>query len=215
MLAAARLATDDRARFFQDADPAPPRRRLHPSSPGPSMSKARRRTAFGPTTSTTRLPSSLRCRAGAWPSMSSPPMSTSGSPTCSMQIPLRSSTTASGALAIRHVASRLSALRMDDRHSPSGVATNEGRARHDDRCTGIRPALEAEYEDFVRRSPAVLISYSLRYRDFLAELLGAEPRYAVALREGRVVGGLPLLTLDGPFGRVLNSLPYFGRMGDP
>lgn len=79
----------------------------------------------------------------------------------------------------------------------------------------LHPGLEAEYEDFVRRSPAALISYSLRYRDLLAELLGAQPQYAVALREGRMVGALPLLALDGPFGRVLNSLPYFGSNGGP
>ena len=79
----------------------------------------------------------------------------------------------------------------------------------------LRPSLEAEYDDFVRRSPAALISYSLRYRDFLVELLGAEPQYAVALQDGRVVGVLPLLGLDGPMGRVLNSLPYFGSNGGP
>jgi hypothetical protein len=79
----------------------------------------------------------------------------------------------------------------------------------------LRPDLESEYEDFLRRSPAALISYSLRYRDFLAELLGAEPQYAVALREGKLVGLLPLLALDGRYGRVLNSLPYFGSNGGP
>lgn len=72
---------------------------------------------------------------------------------------------------------------------------------------------EAAYSRFVDDHPAALISYSLAYRDFLTELLGCRARYAVALRGDDVVGILPLMSIDGALGTVLNSLPYFGSNG--
>ena len=74
---------------------------------------------------------------------------------------------------------------------------------------------EPAYAAFVAAAPDALISYTLAYRDLLAELLGCAPRYAVALRDGVVAGVMPLMRADGAWGAVLNSLPYFGSNGGP
>lgn len=79
--------------------------------------------------------------------------------------------------------------------------------------TLLRPEHELAYERFVVSHPHVLVFYTLRYRDLLCELLGCSPRYAIALRGERIVGVLPLMEKDGLYGRVLNSLPYFGSNG--
>lgn len=72
---------------------------------------------------------------------------------------------------------------------------------------------EDAYERFLERSPAALFYHSLGFRDFVVRLLGCEPRYAVAMSRGDVVGAMPLMVMDGPYGTVLNSLPYFGSNG--
>lgn len=69
------------------------------------------------------------------------------------------------------------------------------------------------YESFVSGHPHALLYHSLRFRSFLLDLLQCEAHYAVALTGGKVVGVLPLMGVIGPFGRVLNSLPYFGSNG--
>lgn len=69
------------------------------------------------------------------------------------------------------------------------------------------------YERFVAGCPRSLFYHSLRFRDFLVSLLACESRYAVALEGSEVVGVLPLMSAEGPYGRVLNSLPYFGSNG--
>jgi len=80
---------------------------------------------------------------------------------------------------------------------------------------GLAAWREQDYTNFVAAHPAALISYTLAYRDMLVELLGCEPRYAVALREETVVGVMPLMSLEGERGTVLNALPYFGSNGGP
>jgi hypothetical protein len=55
--------------------------------------------------------------------------------------------------------------------------------------------------------------HSLRYRDLLLAMLAAKPEYLAAWRGGRVVGVLPAMAMDGPFGTIINSLPFFGSHG--
>jgi len=74
---------------------------------------------------------------------------------------------------------------------------------------------ESAYARFVQSHPAALISYTLPYRNFLLDLLGCQARYAMAVRNEEVLGVLPLMTLHGSFGSVLNALPYFGSSGAP
>ncbi len=72
---------------------------------------------------------------------------------------------------------------------------------------------EEVFERYVSESPTALFYHSSRFRDFLVGLLGCEPRYAVAVEGSDVIGVLPLMAADGPYGTVLNSLPYFGSNG--
>jgi len=69
------------------------------------------------------------------------------------------------------------------------------------------------YEAFVASHPHALLYHSLRFRDFLTDLLGCRAHYGVAVADGDVVGVLPVMSATGPYGRVLNSLPYFGSNG--
>ncbi|MEA2193569.1 MAG: hypothetical protein QOG42_3 [Solirubrobacteraceae bacterium] len=74
---------------------------------------------------------------------------------------------------------------------------------------------EDAYARFVAARPDALISYTLGYRDLLLELLGCQARYGVALRDDAIVGVMPLMSVTGEPGTVLNSLPYFGSNGGP
>jgi hypothetical protein len=69
------------------------------------------------------------------------------------------------------------------------------------------------YESFVQGCDDGLFYHGLRYRDFLIRLLGCEEHYLLATDDGAVRGVLPLLIADGPRGRVINSLPYYGSNG--
>jgi CelD/BcsL family acetyltransferase involved in cellulose biosynthesis len=77
----------------------------------------------------------------------------------------------------------------------------------------LAPGQDTAYEAFVATHPHALLYHSLRFRDFLVDLLGCRPQYGVARVGGEVVGVLPLASAPGRYGRVLNSLPYFGSNG--
>lgn len=83
------------------------------------------------------------------------------------------------------------------------------------RVRDLRPADAAAYERFVASHSGSLVFYTLRYRDLLQEVLDCRPRYAIAYEDDRVVGVLPLMETEGPYGTVLNSLPYYGSNGGP
>lgn len=70
------------------------------------------------------------------------------------------------------------------------------------------------YEVFLKSHDAALIYYSIKFKKFLEEQTGATGLYFIVLDENdNVCGILPLMIKDGPFGRVLNSLPYYGSNG--
>ena len=57
-------------------------------------------------------------------------------------------------------------------------------------------------------------TYSEKYQRLLDGLLEGEARSIVARNpSGSVVGFLPCRVLDGPYGRILNSQPFFGSYG--
>lgn len=74
-------------------------------------------------------------------------------------------------------------------------------------------ALDADAAAFVASHPEGLVYYTPVFRDYLAKMLGARSLGRLALENGRVVGVMPLLALDGPHGTVINSLPFFGSNG--
>ena len=72
---------------------------------------------------------------------------------------------------------------------------------------------DAAVERFVEGHAQALLYHSLRFRDFLVDLLGCQPLYGVAIASDEVVGVMPVMSAAGPYGRVLNSLPFFGSNG--
>jgi hypothetical protein len=81
------------------------------------------------------------------------------------------------------------------------------------RVVDVSSAWEEQYESFLLHHPFALLYYSLRYRGFLADLLGCKSRYAAAVEGDEIRAVLPLMVADGRFGQVVNSLPYYGSNG--
>lgn len=76
-------------------------------------------------------------------------------------------------------------------------------------------ATETLYESYVRNHPHGMLYYSLRFRNLLTELLNCIPHYLLAVENGNIQGVLPIMIAEGPAGRILNSLPYYGSHGGP
>jgi hypothetical protein len=82
------------------------------------------------------------------------------------------------------------------------------------RIRSLTPELAGEYEAFVLSRPETLLYQSWRYQCLLTELLGCSQYGLVALvDDGRIVAALPLMSMEGTYGRVLNSMPFFGSNG--
>jgi hypothetical protein len=78
----------------------------------------------------------------------------------------------------------------------------------------LRSGEEAAYDAYALRRPESLFYVSTRYRGLLCELLGCQDATLVARgADGEIRGVLPVLWMDGPLGRVVNSLPYYGSNG--
>lgn len=79
----------------------------------------------------------------------------------------------------------------------------------------LRSELEPAYEAFLATQDGATFYHSLRYRDLLLAVTGASAEYLVATSstDGSIVGILPLMTCEGRFGTVINSLPFFGSHG--
>jgi hypothetical protein len=73
-----------------------------------------------------------------------------------------------------------------------------------------RPA----YEALLLKHPGSLLYQSSRYMALLEDLLGCQQVTLLAINDdGNLTGALPLLEADGPFGVVVNSLPFYGSNG--
>lgn len=77
----------------------------------------------------------------------------------------------------------------------------------------LDPSLERAYEEFLATRADAMVYHSLRYRDYLREITGGIADYCVATDDGEVRGVLPMFYRDGAFGRVQNSLPFYGSHG--
>ena len=73
----------------------------------------------------------------------------------------------------------------------------------------------ADYEAFVRTIPDALLYHGASYRALLSGLLDAEPAYFAARNSsGAIVGVLPgFVSAAAEYGRVFNSLPFYGSNG--
>lgn len=70
-----------------------------------------------------------------------------------------------------------------------------------------------EYEEFLLCNENSLFYHSTKYKDFLEDLLDCESRYLLAYENRKIVAALPLMIKEGPLGKVINSLPYYGSNG--
>ncbi len=73
--------------------------------------------------------------------------------------------------------------------------------------------LYKEYEAFLLSREDSLFYHSTKYKDFLEDLLECDSHYLLAYEGGKIVAALPLMIKDGPYGKVINSLPYYGSNG--
>ena len=75
-------------------------------------------------------------------------------------------------------------------------------------------AHEAAYRDLCSADPCSLVYHTIEYRDFLASVLPtACPRYLLAFEGDSLRAALPAFSIDGPYGVIVNSLPFYGSNG--
>lgn len=73
---------------------------------------------------------------------------------------------------------------------------------------------EERYDELLCRVPKSLLYHSLRYRNFLRSILGgSKDRYLLAFEDGDLVAAMPAFVKQGPYGAVVNSLPFYGSNG--
>lgn len=78
----------------------------------------------------------------------------------------------------------------------------------------LSPDTEAAYARFLDALPGAMLYHGLAYRTFLHHILPhAHSQYFLLFDGGEIVGALPAFFLDGPYGTVANSLPFYGSHG--
>lgn len=87
--------------------------------------------------------------------------------------------------------------------------------RNSTEVIGLTSSLDEEYERYVSEHEAGLLYYSSAYRRLLEGTVRGESCYLVARRHGRICGVMPVFRQAGPYGTVVNALPYFGSHGAP
>ncbi len=83
------------------------------------------------------------------------------------------------------------------------------------RVTALRPEDESAYERMLLGNPSSLFYSSLRYRDFLRQVVPwGKDRYLAAFDDQGMAGVLPCFVhRGGALGTVVNSLPFWGSNG--
>jgi hypothetical protein len=73
---------------------------------------------------------------------------------------------------------------------------------------------EKQYSDLLLDTPVSLLYHSLKYRKYLKQVLtDAKDRYLLAFEDEKLVAAIPVFVKSGPFGSVVNSLPFYGSNG--
>ncbi len=78
-------------------------------------------------------------------------------------------------------------------------------------CMDVRH--HQSYDEFLLQIDTSLLYYSRSYKILLESLLSCRSQYWLAVNGENIEGILPLMEMDGPYGRVINSLPYYGSNG--
>lgn len=75
-------------------------------------------------------------------------------------------------------------------------------------------ATESDYQKLIESIPGALLYHSLKYRNFLRQVLTpVQDRYLIAYEDGEPMAAIPAFIKQGPMGSVVNSLPFFGSNG--
>lgn len=69
---------------------------------------------------------------------------------------------------------------------------------------------ENEYNDFILKNKYSMFNSSLKFRDLIIWLTGAKPYYFLAIENDKIIGVLPAFIKEGKYGKVINSMPWFG-----
>ncbi|WP_417326354.1 peptidoglycan bridge formation glycyltransferase FemA/FemB family protein [Halarcobacter sp.] len=77
----------------------------------------------------------------------------------------------------------------------------------------LNEKLHLEYEDFIKKFEGGLFFYSLKYKNFLEELLECESSYYIVVEEDKILAVYPMMQKKGKPGIVYNSLPFYGSHG--
>lgn len=78
----------------------------------------------------------------------------------------------------------------------------------------LTSSFSERYEAFLLSRPETLLYQSWKYQTLLINLLDCKQQGLLALDENEnILAALPLLAKDGPFGTILNSLPFYGSNG--
>lgn len=78
----------------------------------------------------------------------------------------------------------------------------------------LNPDYFTKYEEFLERHEGAMIYYSTKFKRFLEKITNSISNYYLAVDEKNEIQGiLPLMIKDGRYGKILNSLPYYGSNG--
>jgi hypothetical protein len=82
------------------------------------------------------------------------------------------------------------------------------------RVVPMTPQDEPAYAAFVAQQPEAMLYHSLAYLQLISSITGAKTETLLAVDDAhQIKGAFPILAKDGPLGRVLNSLPFYGSHG--
>ncbi len=77
----------------------------------------------------------------------------------------------------------------------------------------LNEKLYLEYEDFIKKFEGGLFFYSIKYKNFLEELLECESSYYIVVDNNEILAVYPMMLKKGKLGIVYNSLPFYGSHG--
>ncbi len=66
---------------------------------------------------------------------------------------------------------------------------------------------------FLLSQPESMLYHSVKYQKMLVQILGCKQRGAIAVNGKEILGFMPVMETQGTYGRVLNSLPFYGSHG--
>ncbi|RAP27580.1 hypothetical protein DID74_00305 [Candidatus Marinamargulisbacteria bacterium SCGC AG-333-B06] len=71
-----------------------------------------------------------------------------------------------------------------------------------------------KYQEYVSNHKNGLFYYSVDFKKFLESLFDIESHYLIAIdNQEKIIGIFPLMIKNGRFGKVINSLPFYGSNG--